>query len=87
MSSSTRNTRIERLWVEVGNQFTRYWPAFFTRLGRIHRLDHKNPTHLWLLHQLFLEEIRQDCDLFIQEWNNHLLSGAGNHNMSPMVSP
>ncbi|KAJ6592418.1 hypothetical protein B0H19DRAFT_917321 [Mycena capillaripes] len=29
--SSTRNTRIERLWVEVGTQFARRWRAFFTQ--------------------------------------------------------
>jgi hypothetical protein len=27
--SSTFNTRIERLWVEVGSQFARRWRAFF----------------------------------------------------------
>ncbi|KAJ7663363.1 hypothetical protein DFH06DRAFT_986851 [Mycena polygramma] len=40
--SSTHNTRIERLWVEVGTQFARRWRAFFTRLGELHRLDRKN---------------------------------------------
>lgn len=30
--SSTRNTRIERLWLEVGTQFARAWRAFFSRL-------------------------------------------------------
>jgi ABC-type Fe3+ transport system permease subunit len=28
---STHNTRIERLWVEVGTQFARAWRAFFIR--------------------------------------------------------
>ena len=27
--SLTHNTRIERLWVEVGTQFARMWHAFF----------------------------------------------------------
>ncbi|KAJ7705165.1 hypothetical protein B0H14DRAFT_3645903 [Mycena olivaceomarginata] len=60
--SSTRNTRIERLWVEVGTQFARGWRAFFTRLGRLHHLDRKNPSHLWLLHRLFLFAINDDCN-------------------------
>ena len=30
--SSTHNTQIERLWVEVGTQFARSWRAFFFRL-------------------------------------------------------
>lgn len=85
-NSSTRNTRIERLWVEVGSQFVRQWRAFFTRLGRLHRLDRKNPVHLWLLHSLFLEEINIDCDRFAEEWNVHPISGTDMRNMSPLVS-
>ncbi|KAJ7635201.1 hypothetical protein FB45DRAFT_670811, partial [Roridomyces roridus] len=75
--SSTRNTRIERLWVEVGTQFARRWRGFFTRLGRLHRLDRKNPVHLWLLHRLFLPEINEDCTEFQEEWNLHPIRGPG----------
>ncbi|KAJ7031446.1 hypothetical protein C8F04DRAFT_697783 [Mycena alexandri] len=81
--SSTRNTRIERLWVEVGTQFARRWRAFFTRLGRLHRLDRKNPGHLWLLHHLFLAEINQDCVEFQEEWNLHPIRGRTTNDQSP----
>jgi hypothetical protein len=37
--TSTHNTRIERLWVEVGKEFARAWRAFFFRLERRHYLD------------------------------------------------
>lgn len=30
-TSSTRNQRIERLWLDVGEQYVRYWRAFFLR--------------------------------------------------------
>jgi hypothetical protein len=30
--SSTHNTRIERLWVEVGTQFAQRWRGFFSQL-------------------------------------------------------
>ncbi|KAJ7759384.1 hypothetical protein DFH07DRAFT_772196 [Mycena maculata] len=80
---STRNTRIERLWVEVGTQFARRWRAFFTRLGRLHRLDRKNPAHLWLLHCLFLDSINDDCKEFQTEWNLHPISGRTTSNQSP----
>jgi hypothetical protein len=83
--SSTHNTRIERLWVEVGTQFVRPWRAFFTRLERKHYLDRGNPHHLWLLHFLFLDEINNDCRDFQKEWNAHPISGAG-HARSPNVS-
>ncbi|KAK7027069.1 hypothetical protein R3P38DRAFT_2527204 [Favolaschia claudopus] len=82
--SSTRNTRIERLWVEVGTQFARRWRAFFTRLGRLHRLDRKKPSHLWLLHHLFLSEINNDCSEFQKEWNHHPLGGRTTNDNSPV---
>ncbi|KAK7063405.1 hypothetical protein R3P38DRAFT_3301282 [Favolaschia claudopus] len=82
--SSTRNTRIERLWVEVGTQFARRWRGFFTRLGRLHRLDRKNQSHLWLLHQLFLQEINEDCAEFQDEWNHHPISGRMTSDQSPL---
>ncbi|KAJ7215588.1 hypothetical protein GGX14DRAFT_359551 [Mycena pura] len=83
--SSTRNTRIERLWVEVGTQFARRWRAFFTRLGRLHGLDRKAPAQLWLLHQLFLPALNEDCNEFQEEWNLHPISGRMSNNQSPAV--
>ncbi|ESK83118.1 hypothetical protein Moror_6050 [Moniliophthora roreri MCA 2997] len=43
---STRNTRIEWLWVEVGAQFRWRWRAFFYCVEHLHRLDVKNLFHL-----------------------------------------
>ncbi|KAK7001953.1 hypothetical protein R3P38DRAFT_2557956, partial [Favolaschia claudopus] len=80
---STRNTRIERLWVEVGTQFARSWRGFFLRLERLHRLDRGNPHHLWLLHYLFLQDINKDCDDFVDYWNHHPISGKG-HDQTPL---
>ena len=82
--SSVFNTRIERLWVEVGWQFGRAWQAFFRRLERLHLLDRSNTHHLWLLHFLFLDAINSDCAEFQSDWNSHPISGAG-HNQSPNV--
>ncbi|KAJ7872820.1 hypothetical protein B0H14DRAFT_2344567, partial [Mycena olivaceomarginata] len=79
---SMNNTRIERLWVEVGSQFARRWRAFFYRLEAQHRLDRTNPHHLWLLHFLFLDLINEDCEDFRTEWNCHPISGEG-HDQSP----
>ncbi|KAK7015428.1 hypothetical protein R3P38DRAFT_3321660 [Favolaschia claudopus] len=80
--SSTTNTKIERLWVEVGSQFARRWRVFFYRLEALHGLDRRNPHHLWLLHFLFLDLINEDCDSFRSEWNGHPISGEG-HDQSP----
>ena len=75
-TSSTHNTRIERLWVEVGRNFCRTWRAFFNRLEDQFGLDCSNPGHIWLLQVLFLEGLNTDCDSFTQEWNSHPISGG-----------
>ncbi|KAF8440073.1 hypothetical protein L210DRAFT_3401783 [Boletus edulis BED1] len=80
---STHNTRIERLWVEVGTQFVRRWRAFFTRLERLHMLDPSDPRHIWLLHTLFLDSINDDSDDFREEWNCHPISGPDTNDKSP----
>ncbi|KAI6017252.1 hypothetical protein BKA83DRAFT_4059283, partial [Pisolithus microcarpus] len=77
------NSRIERLWVEVGMQFARHWRAFFTRLENQHMLNPHSPNHLWLLHLLFLDSINADCLNFQQEWNCHPISGPDTNNKSP----
>ncbi|KAJ7452138.1 hypothetical protein B0H11DRAFT_2156948 [Mycena galericulata] len=80
--SSTHNTRVERLWVEVGSQFARRWRGFFYRLEALHGLDRTNSSHLWLLHRLFLDMLNADCAEFQAQWNSHPISGAG-HDQSP----
>ena len=84
--SSTHNSRIEQLWVEIGTQFARRWQAFFLHLEKYHYLDCSDPHHLWLLHTLFLDDINHDCEEFRQDWNSHPLSGKGKGgNQSPNV--
>lgn len=82
--SSARNTRIERMWVEVGTQFAMRWRAFFTRLERFHRLVLDEDGQLWLLHLLFLDEINNDCRAFQRDWDHHPISGSAK-NQTPMV--
>ena len=83
--SSTHNTRIERLWVEVGRNFCRSWRAFFFRLECQFGLDCSDPSHIWLLQNLFLDDINTDCDTFSQQWNSHPISGSDTHDLSPQV--
>ncbi|KAJ3922632.1 hypothetical protein F5877DRAFT_33310 [Lentinula edodes] len=77
--SSTHNTKIERLWPEVGSQFARQWKAFFLRLERLHGLKREDPTHIWLLQTLFLPLINEDCQKFVSTWNSHPISGHGHY--------
>lgn len=84
--SSVFNTRIERLWVEVGKRFARAWRAFFIRLEKLHLLNRKNKQQRWLLHYLFLDTINEDCDKFRQEWNAHPIAGkAGGFSLNVMI--
>lgn len=83
---SVFNTRIERLWVEVGRRFARAWRAFFIRLEGCHLLERNNPQHRWLLHYLFLDLINEDCEKFRDEWNAHPISGVAGGGRSPNVS-
>ena len=83
--SSTHNTRIERLWVEVGRNFCRSWRAFFNRLEDQFGLDCSNPSHIWLLQTLFLDDLNADCESFVREWNSHPVSGVDAGDMSPQV--
>ncbi|KAG1888547.1 hypothetical protein F4604DRAFT_1569719, partial [Suillus subluteus] len=83
---STWNSRIERLWVEVGTQFARRWRAFFTRLENHHGLNPHSPSHIWLLQTLFLDEINQDCSDFRAEWNCHPIRGPDTNDKSPKVN-
>ncbi|KAG1849628.1 hypothetical protein DFJ58DRAFT_662291 [Suillus subalutaceus] len=83
-NSSTHNTQIERLWVEVGRQFAQRWKAFFTRLEQLHGLNRKNPHHLWLLQFLSLDLVNIDCEIFMEEWNHHPISGPTTNHQSPL---
>lgn len=84
--SSTQNTRIERLWVEVGSQFVRRWKVFFQRLESDYGLRRTNTSHIWLLHYLFLDAINADAETFRQDWNSHGVSGNVTQNKSPEVN-
>jgi hypothetical protein len=48
-------------------------------------LDRKNPSHLWLLHRLFLKDINDDCKEFQDQWNAHPISGPQTKDRSPAV--
>ena len=51
----------------------------------MHMLNTQNPTHLWLLHLLFLDDIDQECRLFRDEWNWNPISSPGTNNKSLKV--
>ncbi|KAG8219178.1 hypothetical protein J3R82DRAFT_4894, partial [Butyriboletus roseoflavus] len=80
---STHNSCIKCLWVKVKMRFACCWRAFFTHLENQHMLNPQNPSHLWLLHVLFLPAVNEDCLDFQHEWNCHPINGIDTNNKSP----
>ncbi|KAF8426138.1 hypothetical protein L210DRAFT_785760, partial [Boletus edulis BED1] len=78
-----RNSRIGRLWPEVGSQFGHRWKAFFSRLERLHSLGIEKSAHTWLLRTLFMDAISEDCEKFQAEWNLRPISGPTANNKKP----
>ena len=72
--SSVHNTRIERLWYDVTHGFGLKWKNFFIDL-EAH--CHLNPSHIWLLHHLFMSTINADAEAWVHSWNNHTMQLKG----------
>lgn len=48
-----------------------------------HGLNPRNPMHIWLIHHLFLNAIRDDADMWVEAWNSHTMQLSGQRNASP----
>jgi hypothetical protein len=83
MNRSVHNTRIERLWYDVTHSFGHKWKLFFLELELHHHLNPQIPSHIWLLHHLFLHCINEDAQEWAQSWNSHPLEIRGERNRSP----
>lgn len=77
------NTCIEHLWYDVTHGFGSKWKDFFIKLETHHGLNPSVPTHIWLLHHLFLADINKDTQWWAQAWNHHTMQLKGNKNSSP----
>ena len=80
---SVHNSRIERLWYDVTEGFGRKWKEFFYTLEDHHGLDESDPSHIWLLHLLFLPSINEDALAWAQSWNSHKIQLEGERRSSP----
>ena len=80
---SVHNSRIERLWYDVTEGFGRKWKEFFYTLEDYHGLDALDPSHIWLLHQLFLPAINEDALAWSEVWNSHKIQLDGERRSSP----
>ena len=80
--SSVHNTRIERLWRDVGKQVASVFSNVFQRMENEGCLDNTNPVDLYCLHLVFLPAINEALKTFVSSWNNHPLRSE--RNRSPM---
>ncbi|KAJ7197850.1 hypothetical protein C8J57DRAFT_1206251 [Mycena rebaudengoi] len=80
---SVHNTRIERLWYDITHGFGQKWKNFFVDLAVSHGLNPSLPSHIWLLHHLFLPQINEDAQEWAQAWNSHNLQIRGERQRSP----
>ncbi len=78
--SSIHNQRIERLWRDVFRCVcTSYYTLFYDmEVNGI--LDLNCETDLFVLHYLFIPQINQSLDTFVQAWNNHAIRTERNWN-------
>lgn len=82
---SVHNTRIERLWREVGARVTgRYSQIFRALEDDEHVLDRDNAFDLYCLHHVFMPHLRHSVQLFVQSWNHHSMSTKGLGGLSPI---
>jgi hypothetical protein len=63
--------------------FGRKWKDFFYDLEDHHGLDVSNPSHIWLLHRLFLPAINEDALAWSEAWNSHKIQLDGERRSSP----
>lgn len=80
---SVHNIRIERLWVDFTAGVGSKWKTFFEDLEGMGWLNADNPSHIWLIHFLFLDALNADIQLWADTWNNHKMSLSGERNKSP----
>jgi hypothetical protein len=58
------------------------WKRFFQNLSINAGFD-PDPSHIWLLHFLFLDALNEDIQEWANAWNHHKLSLEGERNKSP----
>eukprot|EP01084_Bolivina_argentea_P168860 292750_1 len=68
---STRNTRIERLWLTLRVHKIDIWKRRFESMETHNGLDVTNSIHLWALHYIFIPRINNEFEAWRVSQNNH----------------
>ena len=75
---SVRNTRIERLWRDVGESVVALFSSLFLFLEARRLLDPDNEIDIFSIHFVFVPRIQRLLDRFTQRFNVHSLSTERN---------
>lgn len=75
---SVRNTRIERLWRDVGEGVVSVYRHLFLHMEEQNVLNASQDVDMFALHYIFLPRIQRSLDAFRERFNFHSLSTARN---------
>lgn len=83
VGKSIHNQRIERVWVDVKTNVVKYIEELFIAMENDNSilLNRYDVNDIFCLHELFIPHINDKLNLFITEWNHHMIS---NINASPL---
>ncbi|EKD05022.1 hypothetical protein A1Q2_00671 [Trichosporon asahii var. asahii CBS 8904] len=81
---STRNQRIERLWVDLQKTCTSRHRSIFIYLENIGYLSPDNDIDLWALHYVYLPVVNEALKCFVSYWDKHRIRTAGNQSPAKM---
>ena len=73
---SVHNQRIERLWRDVNRSATKSWKQLFAAMNECHGLNNNDPVHIYALHVVFMSEIQETLDTWVEHWNGHKIRTA-----------
>ena len=63
--------------------FGHKWKDFFFALEAHHNLDVSDPSHIWLLHWLFIAAINTEALGWAEAWNDHKIQLEGERRSTP----
>lgn len=74
---SVHNQRIERLWRDVYITCLQSFRALFIQMEDFGLFNRDNEIHILALQTVFLPRINRTLQLFVSQWNNHILRTEG----------
>ena len=77
------NIRIERLWFDFTSVVGAKWKLFFEEMEYQAGLQPDLPSHIWLIHHLFLNSLNHDIMDWANSWNSHRMTIPGHGTRSP----